>query len=405
MKTLTRILYSSFADISLPYGPGVNERGFIKDMAKRFGENFKVVIPRPSKGLPKELQNANISYMNYLKSSRSILGWVEARLLGCFRLRSDIKEFKPDLMVIRSGSLALPYLFSAIDGSVPFALKTAGAGSFEAFYRTNPLRRITSGSNEYILSKLLAKSIAVDVTGDVHRESLIKLCPKIADRVYVIDNGVDLGMFSSRNGPMIREKYGIAADDIVIGYVGGFPMRRGGKEVIDLIGNLYESLPVKGIIVGDSGEVEQCREHARHTEVSDLITITGQVDYEKVPDLMDAMDIGLGILRPQQQHACEQKVRQYIASGLCVIGTQGSNDFLRGHDFARVVPGENMSEITDAALSLLEEGSIGLKKRAEKARQYAKEKLSIESRNNSRLTIWDEALSSKSKPKELDYET
>lgn len=394
---IQRILYTSLVDVSVPYGPGVNERGFIKDMAKRFGGNFKAVIPRPSKGLPGELHKVNISYLNYLISGRNIFGWIETRLIGCLRLKSIISEYRPNLIVMRLGALPLPAFFCVLPNSVPYALKTAGVGSFERFYKTNPLRRITAGSNEYILNKMLTHCIAVDVVTDVQRKSLIESYPQVADRAFVIDNGVDLEMFPANDGSIAREKFSIAADDIVFGYVGGFPMRRGGKATVDLVKYLHDhvSLPVKGIIVGDSGEAEQCRQYARQSGISELITVTGQVSYEEVPELMSAMDVGLSILRPQEQHASEQKVRQYLAAGLCVIGTRGSNDFLRDHDFARVISGDTVSEIADAALSLLDRGRAGLKERAKGSKRLANKELSIESRDNYRLKLWTEALDGK----------
>ena len=50
-----RILYTSFVDLSIPYGPGVNELVFIKDLLGRYQENLHVVIPRPARGMPVEL--------------------------------------------------------------------------------------------------------------------------------------------------------------------------------------------------------------------------------------------------------------------------------------------------------------------------------------------------------------
>ena len=392
METIKRLLYTSLVDVSVPYGHGINERGFIKDMANRFGDHFKAVIPQPSKGIPDDLRKANISYLNYSKSSRKPFGWLESRLTGCLRLQALIKEFQPDLIVIRPGALPLPQIFSMRRFNIPFVLKTAGTGSFEAFYRRNYLRRILSGISEYLLRNLLNQCVAVDVASLMQLQSLTDLYPQVSDKAFVIDNGVDVAMFSTADGQRIRHRLNISDTDIVIGYVGAFPMSRGGKEVVDLVHLLRRSMPVKGLIVGDSGEADQCRKYIDKSGLSDLITATGQVEFEQVADFMSAMDIGLSILRPEKQHASEQKVRQYLASGLCVVGTQGSNDFLKGYDFARVVSGINISEITEAVLSLLKEGRPGLQKRAGQAKIFAQEALSIESKNNHRLNVWSQCL-------------
>jgi glycosyltransferase involved in cell wall biosynthesis len=361
-------------------------------MAKRFGNNFKAVIPRPSKGVPDDLRQVNIGYLNYSKSSRKPLGWIEARLIGCIRLQSFITEFRPELIVIRPGALSLPQFLSTLRKHIPFAIKTAGIGSFEAFYKHSPLRRLFSGLNECLFLKLLNNCVAVDVASDMQRELLTNLYPQVSDRAFVIDNGVDLEIFSTGDGRAVRQKFNISEADVVIGYVGNFPMSRGGKEVVDLVNYLHRSMPAKGIIVGDSGEADQCRHYVHELGLSDLITVTGQVEFEYVPDVINAMDIGLSILTPEKRHASEQKVRQYLASGLCVIGTQGSNDFLKSYDFARVVSGVNISEIYDAAFSLLNEGRSGLNKRASQAKQFARNELSIESKNDYRLEVWSKYL-------------
>jgi len=382
----------SLVDISVPYGPGVNERGFIKDMARRFEENFKAAIPRPSMGLPLELRHTNISYLNYSKSSRNAFGWLELRLAGCLRMRSIIKTFQPDFIVMRVSALSLPQYFGAILTKIPFALKTAGAGRFESFYKVSIPRRIMAGSNEYIFRTLLNKSVLIDVVSDMQRISLITKYPQIKDKTCVVDNGVDFELFSSGNGVEKRNKLGIDYNHFVFGYVGGFPFSRGGKEVIDLIKYFKGSLPVMGLIVGDSGEAVKCKQYSLHLGVADLVTITGQVDYMEVPDLMNAIDIGLSILRPDKIHASEQKVRQYLAAGLSVIGTQGSNDFLRGYDFAQVVTGVDMQEIIKAASTLLAEGRSGLKRRATHAKNFIQKNHTIESKSNLRLKLWSEAI-------------
>jgi glycosyltransferase involved in cell wall biosynthesis len=389
---LNRLLYTSLVDVSVPYGPGVNERGFIKDMSRRFGDNFKAVIPRPSKGLPDDLRHADIAYLNYSRSSRTPFGWMEARLIGCFSLRKIVKEFQPEFIVTRLGAFSLPQFIATYRNSIPFALKTAGGGNYVAFYNANPVRRVFSGINEYIFANQLKKCVTVDVVSDIQLKSLTERYPWISERAFMIDNGVDLEMFSSEEDCNIRDQLGFEENNLVLGYVGAFPMSRGGREVIDMVKSLQDLLPVKGLIVGDSGEAGQCRQYACDKRVEEHIVITGQVEYERVPCFMKAMDIGFSILSPDKQHASEQKVRQYLASGLSVVGTPGSNDFLKGYDFARIVSGKSISEIAEAVFSFLAEGREGLMKRGKEARKFAENELSIESRNTYRLKLWKNVL-------------
>jgi glycosyltransferase involved in cell wall biosynthesis len=183
---------------------------------------------------------------------------------------------------------------------------------------------------------------------------------------------------------------GFAADDFVVGYVGNVPMQRGGKEVIDVVACLGSNWNVKGLVVGDGGEAQACRQYAQQRGVSDAVVICGELDYGQLPDVVASMDVGLSILRPRERGASEQKVRQYLAAGLCVVGTAGSNNFLRGHEFARVVETAQPEEVVSAVASFLEAGREGISKLGLRARLFAEDALSIEARNDERLQLWRE---------------
>lgn len=381
--------------MSLSYGPGVNERGFIKDMNLRLGQSFKAAIPRPSKGLPIDLCDSNISYLNVSESCRSLSGWIETRLIGCLKLMRIVKDFKPDLVIMRLGAFPLPQFFLSLVVSTPFAIKHAGPGHFDFFYKVNPIRRITSGFNEFMLKKMLNQSLMIDVVSVIQFHSLIRRYPSVSERTYVIDNGADLSMFSiksSENKSKMREVLHINEDDFVIGYVGSFPMRRGGKEVVDVVKSLQHAMCIKGIIVGDSGEAQNCRKYVHENGLDDFVNVIGEVDYMEVPKYMKIMDVGFSIRRPYEQHCSELKVRQYLASGLCVVGTPGSNDFLQGYEFARIVSGKSIREISEAVLSLFKEGRAGLMKKRKSASFFAQSELSIESQNNFRLKLLAKAI-------------
>ncbi len=57
----TQILYFSSVDVSLPNGPGVNEREFIEVLHKRFGDGVILVIPTPQVAC-EFLQNTQVYY-------------------------------------------------------------------------------------------------------------------------------------------------------------------------------------------------------------------------------------------------------------------------------------------------------------------------------------------------------
>jgi glycosyltransferase involved in cell wall biosynthesis len=383
-----RILYTSFVDISIPYGPGVNELVFIKDLFRRYRDNLHVVIPRPSRGMPAELAALGSTYLTVAGSSRTVFGWLQARTLGALSLWSATRRFDPDLIVMRSGSMAIPQLMVTLQKKVPYVIKTAGDGSHSRFYARNPVSGSLKFIDQIIHRRILARSSCIDLVSESQRKNMTRLFPDLDDRIHVIDNGVDASFFEIEDSSASRNSMGFGEDEIVVGYVGNFPMRRGGKEVVDVVAALATSAPVRGLIVGDSGEAEACRRHAEACGVSDRVLVYGEADYSDLPFLMIVIDCGLSILRQQERGASEQKVRQYLAAAACVVGTAGSNDFLRDYDFARVVETDQPAEVIAAVESLIAGGRSRLVKLGQKARKYASQELTISARNDIRLQYW-----------------
>ena len=385
-----RILYASLVDLSLPYGPGVNERGFLRDMLARFGERLHVVVPRPSRTMPNELEGLNTTFIPCRRSVRTVTGWGQANVMGLFVLPRAVRLFQPDLVVMRAAGLPLPQFATSRMSSVPYVLKTAGDVTFEKFYEKGVVRRSLKRVNQAMSSQLFHGAVCIDVVSPAQRKAALRLYPDLAARVHVVDNGVDLDLFALAENDEARARMGFSVDDCVVGYVGGFPMQRGGREVIDIVAALGPSSAVKGLIVGDSGEAEACRRYAQDRRVGDAVEVFGEADYGDVPDLMGCIDIGLSIRRVSERGQSEMKVRQYLATGLCVIGTTISNDFLRGQDFARVVETDETSDVLQAAESFVDMGRTGVKELGMQARAFAEANLSIAAGNAQRLRLWSE---------------
>jgi glycosyltransferase involved in cell wall biosynthesis len=389
---IERILYSCLTDVSLPNGPGVNERGFLADMLRRFDDRLLAVIPRPSRGLPGELASLKCNFIPAHRSTRTPVGWVEVRALSAGIVANAISAFQPDLVVLRTGAMPIPHVAALRNAAVPYVVKTAGDVTHRAFYGAGGLRRLIRPLNERLFRRLLLGAAFVDVVTDEQKRLLIERFPGMSRRVAVIDNGVDLDTFGRNDLPNVRAALGFRDDEIVIGYVGNLPMQRGGGEVVAAVAALVPRYPVRGLIVGNSGEADQCRRAAEEAGVAGRVIVYGEADFSDVPGLMGAMDIGVSILRPRERSASEQKVRQYLASGLCVVNTEGSNEFLRGQPFARLTSTHDQELVCEAVQSLACLGRQRLEEIGREARAFAEANLSITTRNDKRLELWNETL-------------
>lgn len=383
-----RVLYVSSVDISVPYGPGVNERGFIRDMVQKLGDEFQALIPKPLYTELNDMPRGPVNFTTYGLGSRSYRGFLEARTLGAVTACRMAKNFKPDFLAMRIGALPICELLVAKSlPGIPYALKTAGSGDMSRFYERNTGADILRSMDNKIRNRLINGAAQIDVVSSDQARSFVEHYPAVTGRVEVIPNGVDVELFNDEKRDESRTKFGWEKKDIVIGYVGGFPMYRGGREVIDLVSK-FQDRDVYGVVVGDSGQAESCKLYAEKSGVADRMLITGQIDYLALPFIMSGLDVGISALRQNERHESEQKVRQYLATGAYVIGTQGSNDFLKGVEFASVVEDEDSDTLAQALKKFL---NFHYKQRQglrESARHFAHQKLATPRLNDIRMESW-----------------
>lgn len=387
-----RIFYSSYVDLAEPYGPAVNETMFIKNMLQRADVDFHWCIPAPSGRAPITADGSSVEYFTRGGFGRSVLGWLSTRLLSGRRLSRGIRECRPELIVLRSGSVPLSQYIAVRSTGVPYVIKTAGDGSRWSGRGIPVIARVVGMIDRVVRGRLYSGAKFIDVVSEQHRRGLLERGLVTEERVAVLDNGVDLAMFEHADVQAARDRLGLREGQFCIGYVGNYPMTRGGRELIDAVA-AADDPNWRGVIVGDGGDAERCREYARERGVDRAIQILGALPYESIPAIMPGLDVGLSLKTGCEQGSSELKVRQYLACGVPVVGSPGSNDFLVGEEFARVVDPECTEEIVAAIRDLQNRSASGGSQSIQsQAKSFARTQLSIESRNEARLRYWRNAL-------------
>jgi glycosyltransferase involved in cell wall biosynthesis len=383
-----KFLYLSLVDISLSSGPSVNERGFLRDMANKYGSNFVAIVPRAQMHVPSDVTGVQIVFLNLFRDSRSLFGWLECRLTGFLRIQFLVNRFNPEVIVMRPGALALPqYLVVVLNKKRRIFLKTAGDGLFGGFYGDNWARKQLRMLNEYLFGAILNGAEKVDVVSEIQLNRLGRKFTRCAEKISVIDNGVDTNLFHDSARALTRQRYGWREGDVVLGYAGSQPFKRGGRELIDCVHH-FKDMPVYGLIVGPISDKDQSMLYAQRLGILDRMIFTGGVDYLEVPELMAAFDIGVSLRCLEERGCSELKVRQYLATGAYIIGTEGSNDFLKNMPYASVLEQKRTDLVIPAVLKFLE---FSLEERAslrQLAKDFALFGLSISSRNTERLKFW-----------------
>ncbi|MBC7292885.1 MAG: glycosyltransferase family 4 protein, partial [Thermoleophilia bacterium] len=103
---------------------------------------------------------------------------------------------------------------------------------------------------------------AVLCVSDLVRAEAIQFYAAPPEKLYVVPNGVNTRRFCP-DGPNVRERYGMAAQDTVILYVGGLHERKNVRPLVEALALLPSSYKLLAVGAGSTGYVEALRASAK----------------------------------------------------------------------------------------------------------------------------------------------
>jgi glycosyltransferase involved in cell wall biosynthesis len=396
---MKRIIYSSDIDLSQPNGPGVNEREFVESLTKIFDKNITLIIPRfknPMSELKKLFQINGNQLIFIQKKTKNPFLFLIKQINTFFILRTVFKNenYKNDtIFVFRLIIFPISqYLFIKIYNP-QYVLRICGDGTFPFLNKNLIFKFIFKPLNKYIMRYLYLNSLCCDAVSNVHVKSLEN---NFQGNFVKIDNGVNTDRFIPKGkNSVILKNFGFSESDFIIGYTGNFPHIRGGNEIVEAFYYLKKScnLKFKAIITGDDGGVKFLRKKILKYNLEDDIKLLGKIDYSKIPSLVNQLDLGVSFLDIQFRGASEQKVRQYLASGVPAIVSPGGSDFVDKHSIGRVV--EHLDGIENVANVFLQFYEMDIEERMLyklKARKFAEDYISVNEQNKLRLKLWEKNL-------------
>lgn len=171
----------------------------------------------------------------------------------------------------------------------------------------------------------------------------------INNKLIVVNNGIDLNVFSFRNETRndFRKKLGLQDGDLCIGHVGRFSTQKNHSFLLKVFGRLKSRKSnVKLLLVGDGELRKDIEFQIQKLNIAAEVIMVGEVS--NVSDYMQAMDIfvfpslweGLGLVGVEAQ-----------ATGLPVIASCEVPRTMDVTDTVMFLPLENMDEWVDAILS------------------------------------------------------
>ena len=383
-------------DISEDKGPGVNEWEFVSSIKKLFPDSFVVFAPLPS--LPGRRVHQKVHYVTGHRGLHPL--FYSLFLLHQFWavLTTAIRR-PPAAIVVRPGPFPVVALAASFLLRVPLLVKTLGLGSLlvlrERFF---PLGRYILYPLAFVARWfLLRRARLIDV---VSRGFIEWYCDRFrldAEKFVVVSNGVNPETFRPTSTLEARRSLGLTHFRRQIGFMGGVTTESGVLELVNAARLIQEKCDDIGfIILGDGRAREDLIDLVAEYKLSSHFVFAGVVPYEKVPEYVNAFDLGVALFPTwwmQRNGSSSQKIRQYLACGCPVVASRGDgHEFIEENALGWLVVPEDSEQVAEAichglSLTIEEKKKIG-----KRAREYVLAKFSTESLARRRYELWDNAL-------------
>jgi len=119
-----------------------------------------------------------------------------------------------------------------------------------------------------------------------------------SDKISVVENGVDTGLFRPRSAEALRIRAAMRwEDNFVVSYVGTMGMAQGLEIVIDTAARLQARAPaIQFLFVGEGAEKQRIVELVQHKALNNVCFVDQQ-SREKIPNYISASDVCIVPLR------------------------------------------------------------------------------------------------------------
>lgn len=392
-----KILYLTTIDISIPTGPGVNEREFILALRARFGERLHVLLPVPRVHFNDDIGNPCTFLPRSNTSNPFIFLWQQLRIVLCGR--AIVRREKTDVLVSRVGVVPIGTLALVMLLGIPFAIRHLG-GFPDELPVTKSLPRkfmwkLLAPLNRNLLRKLVQRAFAADCCTSGHIAGAMRNLAAKEDCLALVQNATNISRFAPRDREQSRARLGLDCFSHIIGYCGGQPSQCGVRELGECAPELLRQYPRLGfVIVGDDPHLAALRGILAKHNLLHAFRFIGVVPYEEVPAYIACFDVGIAFDSKRIGTAgnSNQKIRQYLAMGKPVVATPGGNEFLLEEGLGSIVTGQDSQEICKSLRTWL---ALSDPERAElcsRATNYAAAHLSTEVTLSQRLEFWNQRL-------------
>jgi glycosyltransferase involved in cell wall biosynthesis len=389
-------VYLSEVDISVDNGRGINEREFVRALLEQHGDSVTCILPRPAH--PDRYQDAGIEYVTPHGGSAVPYG---LHLTDSFRRLRAVHAKRPVSGLVTRLEVVpfVPFLAQRwLD--VPIILKTLAVyGVFGHHDRSFRPHRMASRAMAPAFRSTIEGCLVADTVGEAMAEWTRSQFSLAHDQLVVIPNGANTDMFIPGESHAAKRALGVERFDTLIGYVGILGPDRGLDLLIEEVHTLRsQGLHVGLLLVGDGpirGELEAL---VQRRNLGEHIVFHGQIPYDEVPGVMQALDMGVDLsllhLKVDAEReipaSFSQKLAQYLASGVPVVAWDlPDTRFVTGESVGRLVPVGEPLAVCQAVSELAHLPPAARAELKKRCRTVAEEQFSIRELVRRRFELWE----------------
>ncbi len=267
-----------------------------------------------------------------------------------------LRDHKPELVITRhDGNPSILWAASRLGIPVLAEMNAPDVEAINAHYRHIPLlSRIFS--NRYALHRVHGAYAVSTVLAD-HLRSLAPTALPVA----VIPNGADPTFFDRNiSGSALRARYGIAQNDIVIGFIGSFLPWHGVPLLLASFERLLKRHPQLCLmLVGQKNAmVEELQAQANTAGFGDKVVFTGHIPRDKMPEVVAAFDIA--VMPNSNWYGSPLKLFEYMAmaKAIAMVDTPPIAEVFRHETDGLLFPADDPDALTDTLARLIDSAAL-----------------------------------------------
>jgi glycosyltransferase involved in cell wall biosynthesis len=239
----------------------------------------------------------------------------------------------------------------------PLVLEYNGSEAFfEGAYDSTPLASQLALCEDAIL----AASTLVVVTSEVDERALVERGVP-AERIVTSPNGVDAERFAQGGGESVRADLGIAADEVVVGFVGSYGPWHGTLALADAFAQVVRDRPeARLLLVGDGPEHSAVVARLAESGAIERTVVAGKVRPSEVARHLDACDLLVSPHVPMpggvEFFGSPTKLFEYMAAGKGIVASRLGQigTVLEDGRSARLVEPADVDELAAGIVELID---------------------------------------------------